>query len=330
MKEIIQLLTTSPSDPNKFDPTQIINAVSKLAEHRNKAMANDVQGEDEIHIAWFTNNATTLPFIKHFLNEAALSEHVTLRAVDDTLTEDIDEWEDDLRTEARSLIPQAAIECLAPDSLDDLPILYYGLQACESDLVELLGNEEWHADYYKLLPSTHSDKALTWLYYLQTNADCEWNERDAQDYLIESSALSFLLYGFESVVENDFFNFDPESVMDALPLLDSAYIVLRLDEENKQQVLDLLEASDQLSYAFHEALKLVSREYAGEALATISNYLGNDSGVFYTLWSSIWPDDALLQADRFVRVLNTDEDRQLKLSGYEYVSTLDFSLIDWN
>ena len=104
--------------------------------------------------------------------------------------------------------------------------------------------------------ATHSEKALTWLYCLQTNANYEWNERDVQDYLIEASALSFLLYGFESVVENDFFNYCSESVLDALPLLDRAYITLRLDEEGKQLVLDVLESSDdQLSYAIHETLR---------------------------------------------------------------------------
>lgn len=66
-----------------------------------------------------------------------------------------------------------------------------------------------------------------------------------------------------------------------------------------------------------------------EALTSASNYLGSDAGIFYTLWSSIWPDDALLQVDRFTSVLDTAENRRLKLKGYEYFSALDFSLVDW-
>ena len=331
MKEVIQLLTTYQSDPSTFDPTQIINSINKLAEHRNSAKAIDKFGEDEIHITWFTNNATILPFIKHFLNEASLSDHVKFRNVDDTLTEDIDEWEDDLRIEAKSLIPHAAIECLAPDTLNDLPILYYGLQAGESDLVELLGHEDWYVNYHKLLPSTHRDKALTWLYFLQTNADYDCEEVAVQWYLIEASALSLVLHGFESMTENHFFDYDSRYVKDALPLLDGAYIALLLDEEDKQQVWEVLEESeDQIAGAVNEALKLVSLQHAGTALASVSNYLVSDAGIFYSLWSSIWPDDALLQADRFMNVLNTDEDRRLKSRGHEFIRELDFSLIDWD
>ncbi|PWQ96735.1 hypothetical protein [Leucothrix pacifica] len=74
----------------------------------------------------------------------------------------------------------------------------------------------------------------------------------------------------------------------------------------------------------------MSIQYAGSALASVSNYLGSDAGIFYSLWSSIWPDDAFLQADRFINVLNTDEDRRLKLRGHEFVRELDFSMIDWD
>jgi hypothetical protein len=331
MKQIIQLLTIYPSDPSLFEPIQIIKTVGKLDEHRNKAKAENIQREDEIHITWFTNTPTILPFIKHFLNEAALTDHVTLRAVDDIQTKDIDDWESDLRIEAKSLIPHAAIECLAPDTLNDLPILYYGLQAGESDLVELLGHEGWYVNYHKLLPSTHRNKALTWLYFLQTNADYDCEEVAVQDYLIKASALSLVLHGFESMTENHFFGYDSGYVKDALPLLDGAYIALLLDEEEKQQVWKVLEESeDQIVGAVKEALKLVSIQFSDGTLETIGAYLGNEASIFYTLWSSIWPDDALLQADRFTSILDTTDDRRLKLKAYEYVSALDFSLIGWD
>lgn len=323
MKEIILLVTSYSSDPNKFEPKQLLETVSNLAKHVAKAQTND----NDLEIIWFTNNPAILPFIKHFLTEAEIANHVILKSVEEN--DDIDAWENDLRDEIEQCTPSSAIECVAPDTLEGLPILFYGLQAAESDLVELLGEPVWYQKYSTILPSTHSEKALTWLYFLQVNANCEWNERGAQDYLIDTSALSFLLHGFESVIENSFFNFCPESVMDALPLIDSVYITLRLNEENKQQVLDVLEEpDDQISYATHETLKLVSRQHAGQVSATISNYLGNDPSVFYTLWSSIWPDGALLQANRFTSVLDTAEDKRLKLRGHEFISAPDFSLVD--
>jgi len=248
-------------------------------------------------VVWYVNEGQLAEQLQQQLQQAGCPDCVTFVVISQSPSdifnnegEWIEDWHDDLRSKIETDINHRhanALELWPPNSLEDLPVWYY----CVMADIDASAQPELDAicDHYAdLLPNHHRPKAQAWLAMLLEEAGEEALESSwlgYNDFVLKAIALAKLLHDFDEACDNGFSDL---SYGDAVQVgISPLFLGSKLTED------DLLELEayvypneDDLCSA---ALELyIDREYR-ELIGLPAPFSGADD-LFYTLWSSTWPD----------------------------------------
>ena len=108
--------------------------------------------------------------------------------------------------------------------------------------------------------------------------------------LPESKAERVLGHGFEAVSSNGYNHFEPSTAIDVLDI-DKFYLGYRYAElSQSSDIEELLEETEGDFKRLPElALCALTIEVRWDLRNSLSDYFGGDSGLFWVLYSSIWP-----------------------------------------
>ena len=179
----------------------------------------------------------------------------------------------------------AALTSLSPDGYDGLDMWWSGIESTE---------EEWAftEEYAATLPETHRKKANTLLAILKKALDlddpADW--LDENNFALFAAALCEWLHGFEAASGNSNNNFDANDVNYALKIDDFFLGFLFCPEVVSPDLRYLLDSCDgDIAELKASAFKIVITEERTKVRKSLSKYFGNDTALFWTLYSAIWP-----------------------------------------
>lgn len=149
-------------------------------------------------------------------------------------------------------------------------------------------------DFAKSLPNTHTSKAETWLTILGHAVDLHAEQAPIPDGLGSDRAAAWAatlcewLHGFEAASENGYNHFEDYS-----PALmpSEFYLGFELARLSRNDLETLCEEHgcdiEDMKIA---ALKAVTADKRAELRSALSYFFGGDAGLYWALYSSIWPD----------------------------------------
>lgn len=146
-------------------------------------------------------------------------------------------------------------------------------------------------DFAATLPSNHKDKANTWLEILnQAFPFTEGSLHEEQEFLVIAASLCKWLHGFEEAADNGYDDFDPASVITALPFEDFYLGYLLGQYRPDSEFYAVMEDSDSESihdlkaFALQEALK----NDVPDIRDALLEFFGGGTGLFWALYTAIW------------------------------------------
>lgn len=174
--------------------------------------------------------------------------------------------------------------------------------------VEAKGAELWPLDANvcgKLLPSTHAQRAETWLAILKEGSGFEFEELEGDSYepfqkIVQVASLCEWLHGFEAASGNGYNHFDPDETVQILGINE---VLLGFEAGSAGASLEEAESEEEIKTL---AVKAVTEKYRADVLSALSVF-GGDHALFFALYSSIWPKYELGVAEAADRLLGLKE-----------------------
>ena len=199
----------------------------------------------------------------------------------ETASDEISDW---LRTHHPGALPKF------PKEYGDIDFWWTGIEAEDFD------DDEWGISvsaFTQLLPYTHSAKAETWLQILNeavTDFGNFDNDMERNHNAIIAATLCEWLHGFEAASGNGYNHFEPSTAIDLLDI-DKFYLGCRYSNISQSSDIDELleEAEGDIERLPELALCALTKEARWELKSSLSDYFGGDSGLFWVLYSTIWP-----------------------------------------
>ena len=143
-----------------------------------------------------------------------------------------------------------------------------------------------------LLPDAFKDQALTWATlfaeYGDLNADGE--EHETHEASMKALALARWLVGFDAATENNFYDFSASDAIESAGL-DTLRLGFDAGRNHESKLADYFDGNDYAEESLTGACLLACLDdYNRDILKTFSIALGGDDALFWSLYSSIWPN----------------------------------------
>ena len=200
----------------------------------------------------------------------------------------------------------SAITALASNGDEGIDVWWSGIEAI-SDEIEFPFDLE---SYSKALPGSHKHKAATWLAILKESCGhtCDGSWASDNQFRLNAIALCEWLHGFEGASGNGYNDFDAGEAGNAVDL-DDFYLGCAWGQENPKDCI--VEA-----YEEHEndvddmkasIISNISSGMRNECKDLLVEYFGSESGLFWALYTSIWPKFNKSEADALQDVVGLRE-----------------------
>lgn len=168
-------------------------------------------------------------------------------------------------------------------------------------------------DFASELPDTHRVRAATWLNVLSNAAELDAIRTESPVELGSVRAASWAatlcewLHGFEAASGNGYSHFDADSVGRALGLPDFylGFELARLCEDDLDTLCDEHDAD--LDELRSQAMAAITDSLRNDLRAALSAFFGGDSGLFWVMYSSIWPQLAKPMVESSQELLQTND-----------------------
>lgn len=181
-----------------------------------------------------------------------------------------------------------AITAFTSNGDDGIDVWWSGIEAI-SDEIELPFDLEI---FSKTLPDSQRFKAATWLAILKKSCAyaCDENWVSDNQFRINSIALSEWLHGFEAASGNGYNNFDAGEAGNAVEL-DDFYLGCTWGQENPKDCI--AEAYEECESDVDDMktfiISSISSGLRNECRDLFVEYFGSELGLFWALYTSIWP-----------------------------------------
>lgn len=172
-------------------------------------------------------------------------------------------------------------------------------------------------DFASELPTTHRARAATWLAVLTNAAELDAIRTASFEMLGSVRVASWAatlcewLHGFEAASGNGYNHFDADSVGKSLGLSDFylGFELARLQDDDLDTLCD--EHDVNLDELRPQAVGAISANLRGDLRSDLSDFFGGDSGLFFALYSSIWPQLAKPMVESSQELLQSDDHNDL-------------------
>lgn len=183
----------------------------------------------------------------------------------------------------------AAITTLASTGNDSIELWWSGIEAIP-DMLELPFDIN---NYIKTLPATHKAMASSWLAILMEACQFENGESWVSDnqFRMQAIALCEWLHGFEGASGNGYNHFYAGGAGNAVEL-DDFYLGCVWGQENpKESLVDTYEEFEcDVDDMKTSILSAISADMRHEIRDLLVEYFGSETGLFWALYTSIWPE----------------------------------------
>ncbi len=261
----------------------------------NRAMVRQHEGHSDAFLFVFVGNYEEQETSKALKSFGFSNVHIAFYPCEDEESPNHPEWEciqeaasDEISAWLRTHHPGALPKF--PKEYGELEFWWTGIEAEDFD------DDEWGipvSAFSQILPYSHSAKAETWLQIL-TEAVTDFgiydNDMQRNHNAIIAATLCEWLHGFEAASGNGYNHFEASTAIDLLDI-DKFYLGCRYSNISQSSDIDELleEAEGDIERLPELALCALTEEARWELRSSLSDYFGGDSGLFWVLYSTIWP-----------------------------------------
>lgn len=257
----------------------------------NQAFIRQKQGINDAFLFIFIGKDDENKTVYFDLNQYGFF-YFDLIIINDFRESDISDYPEEVNTEISRWLRKnhaRSIAYLGKTVYDDLDldlVWWTGIEnneVEESDLWSFSVNE-----FANLLPSSYAESASTWLAVLAKAMAISEPEHDLEcnNNSVLAATLCEWIHGFEAASGDSFYEFDPDTAIKLLKI-DDFFLGYEANHHN-DDLEELLEEVEYESIKSH-VLKQLTESKRYKLRNGLSGFFGSDAGLFWALYSSIWP-----------------------------------------